>query len=195
MDTSPVRFMDIQSITESERPDLDEMYSKPRFRERYWLDYRDVLPVQPVAYAILHQYHFVVYLQDTERMTVHILGYSSDRTDETAVRQYWNDTEGFHHYRLVCRMNGWPCPDDPEEVTVKVSCPVQNGYDCGVVAIQLVRMLYSRSFAFRKTELCLCRGCPVATASASGFTLTSKHSSREWKLPIPPFMTSDQRSG
>lgn len=152
-----VRFVDSLSLGETN--ETFEVFVRPRFRRRYFLPVDGQLPHEPVAYCLLggadpgqlgpvavHQgIHHVVVVQDVSRRRVTLLGVVDHTPTFEVAREFWKNGGGWDRYRQVCDLHGWDAPAREDDVEVMAVSPPQNGYDCGIVAIQVVMGLYNGS--------------------------------------------------
>ncbi len=89
-----------------------------------------------MVYIVLHQGHFIAVLQDTSNASVHLLGSAIPNPTQDSLRTYWTAFHGERIYQHICRLHDWDA-GDAGDVTLYQCSPQQNGYDCGIISIQL----------------------------------------------------------
>lgn len=143
-----VRFMDVAAAgswaTEEETEQVFEMYTLPSFRRRYLLPVVGPCPLVPVLYPIFFNdsHHFHAVLHDPRDKHIYLLGAMGlPAHDPAAVKHQWLALRGDRFYQGVCRLYGWPVHPESELSFAHIS-PQQNGYDCGIVIIQLAVFLF-----------------------------------------------------
>lgn len=165
---SRVRYVDSFSFGGEYYTDVQRQISRERFRQRYFLPVQGELPHELVAYcmlvgaidddpkdgalkkplAIYRGNHHIVVLQDVSRNCVFLFGlnegYSASHLHET-----WMASDGWRRYTEVCDLHGWARPDSDLDVNLRALSPAQNGYDCGIISIQIMLAFYDNSLSIR----------------------------------------------
>jgi hypothetical protein len=114
---------------------LMDVYTIPRFRQRYFLPPHRACPIMPVVFVLLLHEHFFTVVMDHGRSRVYVLGRSIQADVDN---DEWEEWRGPTLYNHICDLHGWQRPEDMTTIQIVAVNWQGNGYDCGPISIRVI---------------------------------------------------------